>query len=72
MTPQEFAYWLQGYFELNDSATIDDRQAQIIKDHLALVFKKATPTRVQNIDLNDVMHQDWNTPACSISDEKYC
>ena len=44
MDSLQFAYWLQGYFELTDSGKpLSAQQAQIIKDHLQLVFKKETP-----------------------------
>lgn len=48
MKMQEFCYWLQGYFELlsdSDSASDDDlpvinnAQAKVIQQHLAMVFK---------------------------------
>jgi hypothetical protein len=45
MTPQDFCYWLKGYFEINGEAKITPKQAQIIKDHLDLVFEKVTPDR---------------------------
>jgi hypothetical protein len=35
----DFAYWLQGWFELTDNATISARQTAIIKSHLELVMK---------------------------------
>lgn len=38
MTPQEFCYWLQGFFELSESNTLTERQVQVIKNHLGLVF----------------------------------
>ena len=41
MTPEQFAYWLQGYAELN-GAPPSPEQWQIIRDHLALVFDKRT------------------------------
>lgn len=44
MTPEQFAYWLQGFLELGDIKEIDPRETQIIKDHLKLVFAKQTPT----------------------------
>lgn len=58
MTPRDFCYWLQGYFELregesNTVKTLDDSkditpftptQMVQIKEHLKLVFKKETPT----------------------------
>lgn len=43
MTPENFCYWLQGYFEISSSDMIGKTQKQIIKDHLDLVFKKETP-----------------------------
>lgn len=45
MTAEQFAYWLQGFVELDGSAPTDE-QWQGIKDHLTLVFKKETPVRV--------------------------
>ena len=45
MTAEQFTYWLQGYFEINDPDRISPLETKIIKDHLALVFKKETPIR---------------------------
>jgi hypothetical protein len=42
MTPEQFAYWLQGFAELNQQAP-NTEQWQAIRDHLSLVFKKETP-----------------------------
>ncbi len=39
MTSRDFAYWLQGLFELENPKTLNLRQTDIIKKHLALVFK---------------------------------
>ncbi|MBM6442390.1 hypothetical protein JQF37_01950 [Pseudomonas sp. MIL9] len=47
MTPEQFCYWLQGYFELKQ--TIDHRAGatpetmKVIEDHLKTVFVKVTP-----------------------------
>ncbi len=47
MTPEQFCYWLQGFFELKK--TIDHRDGasaetmKMIEDHLNTVFKKVTP-----------------------------
>jgi hypothetical protein len=39
MTSRDFCYWLQGYFELmGNGAPVTDEQAEIIRNHLALVF----------------------------------
>ena len=56
MTPENFVYWLQGYFEINDAAGtsttsvtpgtlkfLSEKQLQVIKDHLKLVLEKKTP-----------------------------
>jgi hypothetical protein len=46
MNSENFAYWLQGYFELlGKDEPLTKEQTQIIKDHLALVFDKVTPDR---------------------------
>jgi hypothetical protein len=45
MTTEQFTYWLQGFFEISDVKTLDEKQVQIIKDHLNSVFNKQTPNR---------------------------
>lgn len=42
MTPEQFAYWLQGYAELQQEPPTPE-QWKSVKEHLALVFKKVTP-----------------------------
>lgn len=44
MNQSEFTLWLHGYVEICGTRP-DDRQWEIIKDHLALVFTKVTPDR---------------------------
>lgn len=38
MTPENFCYWLQGYFEVSDSRVLTEKQVEIVKNHLNLVF----------------------------------
>ena len=38
MTSKDFAYWLQGMFELTDVEVLDEKQVTMIKNHLKLVF----------------------------------
>jgi hypothetical protein len=45
VTPDQFAYWLQGFAELTPTAPTQE-QWQAIRDHLSLVFDKVTPVRV--------------------------
>lgn len=42
MTSEQFAYWLQGFVELNGSEPTAE-QWQSIKEHLKTVFVKVTP-----------------------------
>lgn len=39
MTSRDFAYWLQGFFEITDAKNITEQQTAVIKNHLNLVFK---------------------------------
>lgn len=41
MTPEQFAYWMQGFAELN-AIPPSHEQWQSIREHLALVFDKRT------------------------------
>jgi len=52
MTSRDFAFWLQGYFEVSDPKEIGPKETEMIKKHLALVFK-------HEIDpsMGDVKHQ---------------
>lgn len=45
MSPENFIYWLQGYFEISGNKKLNESQVQVIKDHLKLVFDKQTPHR---------------------------
>lgn len=45
MSPEQFAYWLQGYTEITNGQQPDATQWQIIVDHLKSVFHKETPER---------------------------
>lgn len=44
MTPEQFAYWLQGFAEISQKPPTE-AEWTIIKDHLATVFNKVTPNR---------------------------
>jgi len=43
MTPEQFAYWLQGFAELTEGTPPTPEQWQSINDHLKKVFVKVTP-----------------------------
>lgn len=71
MTPENFCYWLQGYFELTHSKNLNSMQFQIVQDHLNLVFNKVTPERF-DVDENfyfDKFGIARNTPK---KEDTYC
>lgn len=39
MTSRDFCYWLQGLFELQNPKSLDENQTDLVRRHLALVFK---------------------------------
>lgn len=44
MSPEQFAYWLQGFAEMKTDKNPPTReQWELIQEHLATVFKKVTP-----------------------------
>jgi hypothetical protein len=53
MTPENFCYWLQGYFELYGPKTLDEKETRIVWDHLNLVFNKVTPDRSGPLNYGD-------------------
>lgn len=55
MTPENFVYWLQGFFEINGTGAITSSQAHVISDNLKLVLNKVTADRAPTIDV-------WATP----------
>lgn len=61
MTSRDFAYWLQGLFELENPKTLNKQQTNLIKKHLSLVFKhEIDPSmgdaNIQN-ELNNIHNQ---------------
>lgn len=38
MNSNEFCYWLQGFFELQEPASFNEKQTILVKKHLELVF----------------------------------
>jgi hypothetical protein len=39
MTSRDFCFWLQGHFEISDAKTLGKKETEMVKRHLALVFK---------------------------------
>lgn len=65
MSPENFCYWLQGYFEIVKH--IDHREGlskeavQVIEDHLKEVFDKRTPNR-DNVTQQPTQGPNVSTP----------
>lgn len=38
MTSRDFCFWAQGFFELSETKTLNEKQTEIFKAHLNLVF----------------------------------
>jgi hypothetical protein len=53
MKSRDFAFWLMGYFEITEPKTIGEKETEMIKRHLDLVFK-------HDIDpsMGDEQHQE--------------
>jgi len=39
MTSRDFCFWLQGHFEISDAKALGEKETEMVKRHLALVFK---------------------------------
>ena len=46
MTTEQFTYWLQGFFELSGTTTLNEEQVKVIKEHIALTLEKKTTSSV--------------------------
>ena len=66
MTSRDFAYWLQGLFELGNPKQLDEHQTDLIKRHLAMVFAHeidpAAGDQKHQKKLNE-LHQGEKAPA---------
>lgn len=68
MSPENFCYWLQGYFELSGEEDLSMEQVEVIRDHLKLVFMKLTtvveikPTQINTQFWDDIRKQVDKTP----------
>ncbi len=43
MTPEQFCFWLHGFFELTGKDELSAAQSKMVREHLDLVFHKVTP-----------------------------
>ncbi len=67
MTPQNFCYWLQGFFEITgtDVKTLNEKQINMIKSHLRLVFRDSIDPSMGNQEHQNnlnAIHQSFTSP----------
>jgi hypothetical protein len=66
MTSRDFAFWLQGYFEIENPNTINEEKTEAIKRHLSLVFRHEIDPSMGNEkhqeELNEVHNKKPNSP----------
>lgn len=62
MNEHDFILWFHGFLEISNAKTLNEKQLQIVKDHLALLFTKVTPDRSLIEKLQDQMLLPTNAP----------
>lgn len=77
MSPESFAYWLNGYFEISDSNNLSPQQVQMIRDHLNLVFKKVTPAQNKKRNFDELFDSittgvNTRTPTQHKEETRHC
>lgn len=60
MTSREFCYWMQGFFELYGPKTINEKETELIKKHLNLVFKHEIDPSYGDQDHQDKLNKIHN------------
>ena len=62
MSSKDFAYWLQGLFELADPKTLDEKQVDLIKKHLNMVFVHEIDPSYGDKEKQDKLDEIHNGP----------
>jgi hypothetical protein len=63
MTSRDFCYWLQGFFEISGAKEITPEQAQVIKNHLNMVFKHEIDPSMGNKEHQEALNKIHNVPT---------
>lgn len=61
MKSVEFCYWLQGLFELGNPTSLDAVQTDLVKRHLAMVFKHEIDPSYGKADAQTALSAIHNT-----------
>lgn len=68
MTSRDFAYWLQGFFEISGTTAMTVEQCDMVKKHLALVFKhEIDPSMGSPFHQSTLSHIHGNPGAPSLN-----
>lgn len=66
MTSRDFCYWLQGFFEVSEVKTMNEKQVAQVKNHLELAFKHEIDPSMgdekHQKELNKVHHSGKDLP----------
>lgn len=57
MTAEQFAYWLQGFMEIENPETLNENQVKLIKTHLKLVFFKVDYDNISNVRKEEILFE---------------
>jgi hypothetical protein len=61
MTSRDFAFWLQGFFEVSNAESVTKEQTEVIKNHLNLVFyHEIDPSYTDDKNKQDKMNNIHN------------
>lgn len=63
MTPRDFCYWLQGYFEIHgESGPLTSDQTEMIQRHLSLVFQHSIDPAAGGPEVQAQLNAIHNSP----------
>lgn len=71
MTSRDFAFWLQGFFEIEDPFEIGPEQTEMIKKHLSLVFIHEIDPSMGGQEHQDKLNGVHNKPTLEELGQKY-
>lgn len=57
MKSRDFCYWLQGFFELSGSPSLDSNQVEAIRNHLNMVFAHEIDPSFGGPEEQDLLNQ---------------
>lgn len=71
MTSRDFAFWLQGFFEITESSVLTEKQVNMVKAHLNLVFKHEIDPSMGNKEHQDELNDIHSQGHLTIKPSKF-